>query len=151
MLYYRVWQYTVANSVKHPKKLHVWWGISKKYKIKPYFFTENLEQVLYRKILSARLPISDPTGWIFQQDNDPKHRAQKTRDWLDTNTPEWMSDWVAQSPDANPIENMWSILSLKVYTKTPSKLAGLKRRIEMCCDEFDDEIIENAIIRCPNE
>jgi hypothetical protein len=33
----------VANSVKHPKKLHVWWGISKKYKIKPYFFTENLE------------------------------------------------------------------------------------------------------------
>ncbi len=64
---------------------------------------------------------------------------------MDTNTPEWMSDWIAQSPDANPIENMWSILSSKVYTKPPSSLAGLKRRIEMCCDEFEDEIIENSI------
>ncbi len=68
---------------------------------------------------------------------------------MDINTPEWMSDWVAQSPDANPIENMWSILSSKVYTKPPSCLAGLKRMIEMYCDEFDDEIIENAINSMP--
>ncbi len=63
-------------------------------KPEPDFFTENLEQVLYRKILSARLPTSDPTGWIFQQDNDRKQKAEKTKEWLDTNSPEWMSDWL---------------------------------------------------------
>jgi hypothetical protein len=52
----------VANSVKHPKKLHVWWGISKKYKIKPYCFTDNFEKGLYPEILSERLPTSDPIG-----------------------------------------------------------------------------------------
>ena len=71
------------HTVKHPQKLNVWWGISNKYKIKPYIFKENMDGDLYRKIISERLPTSDNEGWILQQDNDPKHKAIKTMKWID--------------------------------------------------------------------
>ncbi len=60
----------------------------------------NLEQVLYCKILSKILPTNDPTGWILQQDNynDPStERKKRGNGWITIYTPDWMSDWVAQS------------------------------------------------------
>jgi len=42
--------------------------------------------------------------WIFQQDNAPIHTARKTEVFL-----------AAISPDLNPIEDLWGILSNKVY------------------------------------
>jgi hypothetical protein len=45
-----------------------------------------------------------PGAWVFQQDNDPKHRAHLTTDWLSKNVPEVLK-WPSKSPDLNPIEN----------------------------------------------
>ena len=53
----------------------------------------------YRKILIHHLVSSanrlNPEGFIFQQDNDPKHTSM---------------NWQPQSPDLNPIENLWGQL-----------------------------------------
>ena len=43
-------------------------------------------------------------NYKFQQDNDPKHTSQHTKEYLQENGVNVIA-WPSQSPDFNPIEN----------------------------------------------
>ncbi len=44
--------------------------------------------------------------FIFQQDLAPAHTAKSTKSWLNDHGV-GVLDWPANSPDLNPIENIW--------------------------------------------
>lgn len=60
----------------------------------------------------------DDKQWIFQQDNDPKHTAIATRQWLEIHHI-YTLKWPSKSPDVNPIENAWAELERYIQIMNP--------------------------------
>ena len=52
--------------------------------------------------------------YMFQQENNSKHNAEENRQWLIWNISKQLKT-SAQSPDLNPIENLWVILEKGNY------------------------------------
>lgn len=82
-----------------------------------------MDQFQYKNILEeTMIPYTDdhlPVTWIFQHDNDPKHTARSVKSFLSEQRVT-MLDWPANSPDLNPIENLWYVVKKKVSVKRNS-------------------------------
>ncbi|KAL1921757.1 uncharacterized protein VTP21DRAFT_10399 [Calcarisporiella thermophila] len=55
---------------------------------------------------------------VFQHDNDLKHKAKLVDRWFDKNQVQVL-DWPSQSPDLNPIENLWAEIKGHLRSRFP--------------------------------
>ncbi|KAI2662348.1 Transposable element Tcb2 transposase [Labeo rohita] len=63
------------------------------------------------------------------QDLAPAHTAKSTKRWLNDHGV-GVLDWPANSPDLNPIENLWGIVKRKMRNKRPKNADELKATVK---------------------
>ena len=63
--------------------------------------------------------------FTFQQDNDHKHTAKTTQEWLRDKSLNDLA-WPSQRSDLNPMEHLWRDLKIAVQRSSPSNLTELK-------------------------
>ena len=98
----------------------------------------SMDGAMYRQILGENLlpsarALKMGCGWVFQHDNDPKHTAKATKEWLKKKHIKVL-EWPSQSPDLNPIEHLWRELKVRVAKRQPRNLNDLEK---ICKKEWD--------------
>ena len=76
--------------------------------------------------------------FVFQDDNAPPHRAHVVQDWMFEHGINRM-DWPAQSPDANPIENLWDDIERAIVRDHPATREDLIRCVYRAWGEIAPE------------
>ena len=83
-------------------------------------------RILDENLLESAMNLKLGRRFTFQQDNDPKHKAKSTLEWLNKKKINVL-EWPSQSPDFNPTEHLRRHLKITVRRRSPSNLAELEQ------------------------
>lgn len=153
----RIQRHHVKPTVKHGGGNFMVWGCFTWWHIGPLL---NINGIMkkedYLHILQTNLPeFVDKSAYpeeevIFQQDGDPKHTAKIVKEWLSQQNFQ-VIDWPAQSPDLNPIENLWAITKQRLgkYRRAPENMTELWDRVQQEWNQIPRTFIENLVESMP--
>ncbi|KAG2456784.1 TCB1 transposase, partial [Polypterus senegalus] len=105
-------------------------GTGRLVRIKGKMTAAMYRDILGENLLQSALDLRLGRWFIFQQDNDPRHTANMSKELLQDNSMNVL-EWLSPSPDLNPIEHLWRNLKMAVHRHFPSNLMELER----CCKE----------------
>ena len=118
----------------------------------PVEIQTKMDSFVYRDILAIHMlkyaEWEMPLRWVFQSDNDPKHSSKLVKDWLSANGVQDL-DWPPQSPDLNPIENLFGILKRRVGTRRFKNKQELMNCLKSEWEAITTSILSNFIESMP--
>jgi len=115
-----------------------------------------LDAELYQSILGDELIKTidwyglDKASIFFQHDNDPKHTARSTKEWLEDNEIKVLG-WSSQPPDLNPIEHLWNEVDLRIsnYPRKASSKETLWEILQEVWNGIEPEVCQKLILTMP--
>ena len=145
-----------VDKVRATQKVHVWGGITTRGKTKLYFYDGALNAEKYRtlvlqKALKEIKELLPDSSYTFQQDGAPCHTANVTQAFLSSQPFSFLpkADWPGNSPDLNPIENLWAKLQTAVNEREPKDVSALKRAINKEWSKMDNSFVARYIMSMP--
>lgn len=139
----------VRRLPKSRQKVMAWGGISEKGKTPLFCFTDIMDGPFYVNILRTQLlPAAQRmygNDWRLQQDNDPKHTSRVAKEFI-AESEVHVIDWPSNSPDLNPIENMWQVMKNNVEKRMPKDIAELTRFLAEEWEAIPQETVNNLVI-----
>ena len=135
----------VAPTTKHAPKINVWAGFSSMGTFPLCVFTTNMDSLKFIEILEGHLleqaKVFHQDDWRLVMDNDPKHTSKIVRAFIDKNVPMQLP-WPSQSPDLNPIENLFAWVKRELIKKGPRTISELKRMLEDTWSGISSEFLQ---------
>lgn len=159
----RIWRYRGVEPPEETEpttyrrfRVNVWAAISHE---KIEFITRvsnNFDSPKYLELLQQVVPMvkNNRPNMIWQHDNVRFHRTEGIEQYFDQIGVQKMK-WPPQSPDLNPIENIWALISQKLNmmtdehgdARTPEELS---ERVVDCAADISPEILHNMYASLPN-
>lgn len=136
---------------KYPASLMIYGAIGVNYKSTLVFVDGSIDALRYqRNILASGMfetmdTLKGRGNWIFMQDGAPCHKAHDTIVWLGTRC-SYIAKWPANSPDLNPIENLWGCMKKAITLIKPKATAELKEVIKNVWDGFSQTKINDLVL-----
>ncbi len=116
------------------------------------FWSPQSTQPSTRKFVHFMLPSADKlygdADFIFQQDLAHAHTAKGTKSWFNEDGVTVL-DWPTNSPDLNPIENLWGIVKRKKRDTRPNKADDLKAAIKATWASITPQQCQRRIASMP--
>ena len=128
----------------------IWIGFGYGGKKRMAFLNNRMDSKEYQNMLEMNLvPLTkefENEECIYQQDNASIHVSNSTKNWLLSKNISCL-DWPALSPDLNPAENVFAIISRRLYEngKQYNSLIELKKAIQKVWDELPNNTLNNLV------
>ena len=102
----------------------------------------------YKKLVSDNLLPLWTQGYKLFQDNAPIHVSESTKKCLNANGIDKLQ-WSSRSPDLNPMQNLWGVLTRIVYRKGRqfNSINALRKAIIHVWTEISLEVLQNFLFR----
>ena len=122
------------KTVKHPPKVMVWGCFSWRGRGGLEFLKqgEMMNGERYRRLLDEKLEffLTQHGTSHFLQDGAPCHRAKIVTEWFRERPHILRINWPGNSPDLNPIKNVWSWMKVQLKDVSCTNIEMLKEEIK---------------------
>lgn len=136
------------------QSIMVWGSFGHKGVGKLVFIDSTMTAIRYRDLLKKHLRASArkiglKKGWILLQDNDPKHKSKIVQSELQSMGIKSIKH-PPQSPDMNPIENLWDLVERAIPVSKRSNLVTFENAILEAWNNISVEICNTYAISMSN-
>lgn len=104
--------------------------------------------ILKQNLLQSAIKFGIESEFVFQQDNDPKHKSKVATKNFEENKI-CVLPWPANSPDLNPIEHLWDEIDRKVPSSSRKNKTMFKAAIEDAWNNIPLEFLQKLVNSVP--